>query len=332
MRSHFLEHTNLIITSRGVIMGVFRKLGLALTLPILFFAFRAAYNQYLLVSLTYTVDPISPDDFVFDSELYRTLFNHTKWAKVDTFAVGVGVPFAVLPKNLRDEESFGAEVMKQLWDQRRTPSPHTRTMIRDKTNRACSGHAVQQTAGEQGAEDGGRHRQRRRGGAGRQRGREGHVGGARQPAEAEPAADGLRAHPRHLRPREQGRHRHDPVHLAHAHRDAAQLAQVPRPLVPDQRPAPVAAARGERHRRPAEHSARKAGAVRNGEIALGLGGLGRAVLMCTFLRLIDFTLTGCLEWAGMRTRCCTKLKSSDLFYYLPSSEMANRNLNLGKQE
>ncbi|KAI0870460.1 hypothetical protein GGS24DRAFT_475078 [Hypoxylon argillaceum] len=99
-------------------MGVFRKLGLALTLPILFFAFRAAYNQYLLVSLTYTVDPISPDDFVFDSELYRTLFNHTKWAKVDTFAVGVGVPFAVLPKNLRDEESFGAEVMKQLWDQR----------------------------------------------------------------------------------------------------------------------------------------------------------------------------------------------------------------------
>ncbi|RWA14422.1 hypothetical protein EKO27_g681 [Xylaria grammica] len=99
-------------------MGVFRKLSLVLILPVLFLAFRAAYNQYMLVTLTYTVDPLSADDLVFDSELYTTLFNHTKWAKVDTFAVGVGIPFRVLPKNLRDEDSFGAEVMKQLWDQR----------------------------------------------------------------------------------------------------------------------------------------------------------------------------------------------------------------------
>ncbi|KAI3325742.1 hypothetical protein HD806DRAFT_455585 [Xylariaceae sp. AK1471] len=99
-------------------MGIFRKLGLALTLPVLFIAFRAAYNQYLLVSLTYTVDPLSPDDYVFASELYTTLFNHTQWATVDTFAVGVGIPFESLPKELRDEEAFGAEVMTQLWDQR----------------------------------------------------------------------------------------------------------------------------------------------------------------------------------------------------------------------
>ncbi|KAI1429024.1 hypothetical protein F5Y12DRAFT_729297 [Xylaria sp. FL1777] len=99
-------------------MGLFRKLGLVFTLPLLFVAFRAAYNQYMLVSLTYTIDPLASDDLVFDSELYTTLFNHTKWAKVDTFAVGVGVPFRVLPRNLRDEEKFGAEVMKQLWDQR----------------------------------------------------------------------------------------------------------------------------------------------------------------------------------------------------------------------
>ncbi|TGJ84596.1 hypothetical protein E0Z10_g4165 [Xylaria hypoxylon] len=99
-------------------MGVFRKLGLVATLPLLFLAFRAAYNQYMLVSLTYTIDPLSADDLVFDSELYTTLFNHTKWAKVDTFAVGVGVPFRALPKHLRDEDAFGAEVMKQLWDQR----------------------------------------------------------------------------------------------------------------------------------------------------------------------------------------------------------------------
>lgn len=104
-------------------MAVLRKLALALTIPILFFFFRAAYNQYLLVSLTYTVDPLAEDDLVFDSELYTTLFNHTKWAKVDTFAVGVGVPFNVLPKDLRSEEKFGAEVMKQLWDQRRTLFP-----------------------------------------------------------------------------------------------------------------------------------------------------------------------------------------------------------------
>jgi hypothetical protein len=101
-------------------MGIFRKLGLALTLPILFIAFRAAYNQYLLVSLTYTVDPLSPDDYVFASELYTTLFNHTKWASVDTFAVGVGIPLTSLPKELQDEEAFGAEIMTQLWDQRRT--------------------------------------------------------------------------------------------------------------------------------------------------------------------------------------------------------------------
>ncbi|KAI1192641.1 hypothetical protein F5X97DRAFT_74099 [Nemania serpens] len=99
-------------------MAVLRKLALVLSIPILFVLFRAAYNQYLLVSLTYTVDPLASDDLVFDSELYTTLFNHTKWAKVDTFAVGVGVPFNVLPKGLRNEESFGAEVMKQLWDQR----------------------------------------------------------------------------------------------------------------------------------------------------------------------------------------------------------------------
>ncbi|KAI0205964.1 hypothetical protein F4808DRAFT_186723 [Astrocystis sublimbata] len=101
-------------------MGVFRKLGLALTIPLLFFTFRAAYNQYLLVSLTYTVDPLASDDLVFDSELYTTLFNHTKWAKVDTFAVGVGIPLKALPKNLRAEEAFGAEVFTQLWDQRLT--------------------------------------------------------------------------------------------------------------------------------------------------------------------------------------------------------------------
>ncbi|KAI8631457.1 hypothetical protein F5Y19DRAFT_473131 [Xylariaceae sp. FL1651] len=99
-------------------MGIFRKLSLVLILPVLFFAFRAAYNQYLLVTLTYTVDPISTDDIVFSSELYTTLFNHTKWATVDTFAVGVGIPFETLPKELRDEEAFGAEIMKQLWDQR----------------------------------------------------------------------------------------------------------------------------------------------------------------------------------------------------------------------
>ncbi|KAI1125259.1 hypothetical protein F5Y10DRAFT_279622 [Nemania abortiva] len=99
-------------------MGVFRKLSLALLLPLLFVIFRAGYNQYLLVSLTYTVDPLSPNDMVFDSELYTTLFNHTKWAKVDTFAVGVGIPFNVIPKHLWGEEEFGAEVMKQLWDQR----------------------------------------------------------------------------------------------------------------------------------------------------------------------------------------------------------------------
>lgn len=101
-------------------MGVFRKLGLLLTLPILFVAVQFAYNQYMLTSLTYTLDPISPDDYVFDSELYSTLFNHTKWAHVDTFAVGVGIPMASLPKKFRDEEAFGAEVMTQLWDQRRT--------------------------------------------------------------------------------------------------------------------------------------------------------------------------------------------------------------------
>ncbi|KAI1277903.1 hypothetical protein F5Y07DRAFT_361983 [Xylaria sp. FL0933] len=99
-------------------MGVFRKLGLALTLPLLFVTLRAAYNQYILTSLTYTVDPLAPDDLVFESELYTTLFNHTKWAKVDTFAVGVGIPFAVIPKELHNEERFGAEVMKLLWDQR----------------------------------------------------------------------------------------------------------------------------------------------------------------------------------------------------------------------
>ncbi|KAI8945537.1 hypothetical protein F4801DRAFT_567990 [Xylaria longipes] len=101
-------------------MGVFRKLGLVLTIPLFFFAFRAAYNQYMLVSLTYTVDPLSADDLVFDSELYTTLFNHTKWAKVDTFAVGVGIPFTAIPRHLRDEAAFGAEVFKQLWDQRLT--------------------------------------------------------------------------------------------------------------------------------------------------------------------------------------------------------------------
>lgn len=104
-------------------MGVFRKLGLVLLLPLLFFGFRTVYNQYLLVSLTYTVDPLSPDDLVFQSELYTTLFNHTKWAKVDTFAVGVGIPFASVPKSLRDEERFAAEVFKQLWDQRCTYAP-----------------------------------------------------------------------------------------------------------------------------------------------------------------------------------------------------------------
>lgn len=101
-------------------MAILRKLGLALTLPLLFFTFRAAYNQYMLVSLTYTVDPLAADDLVFDSELYTTLFNHTKWAKVDSFAVGVGIPFKALPKDLRDEDKFGAEVFKQLWDQRLT--------------------------------------------------------------------------------------------------------------------------------------------------------------------------------------------------------------------
>lgn len=104
-------------------MAILRKLGLALTLPLLFFTFRAAYNQYMLVSLTYTVDPLAADDLVFDSELYTTLFNHTKWAKVDSFAVGVGIPFKALPKDLRDEDKFGAEVFKQLWDQRCTPLP-----------------------------------------------------------------------------------------------------------------------------------------------------------------------------------------------------------------
>ncbi|KAI0409336.1 hypothetical protein F4802DRAFT_244788 [Xylaria palmicola] len=99
-------------------MGVFRKLSLALAIPVLFLAFRAAYNQYMLVSLTYTVDPLAANDLVFDSELYTTLFNHTKWAKVDTFAVGVGIPFAAIPRELRSEEAFGAEVMTQLWDQR----------------------------------------------------------------------------------------------------------------------------------------------------------------------------------------------------------------------
>ncbi|GAP85147.1 hypothetical protein SAMD00023353_2200850 [Rosellinia necatrix] len=99
-------------------MGILRKLGLVLTIPLLFLTFRAAYNQYMLESLTYTIDPLSPDDLVFDSELYTTLFNHTTWAKVDSFAVGVGIPFKALPKDLRSEEAFGAEVMKQLWDQR----------------------------------------------------------------------------------------------------------------------------------------------------------------------------------------------------------------------
>ncbi|KAI1826282.1 hypothetical protein F4861DRAFT_100526 [Xylaria intraflava] len=99
-------------------MGIFRKLGLVLTLPLLFFTFRAVYNQYVLVSLTYTVDPLMPDDLVFDSEVYTTLFNHTKWAKVDTFAVGVGVPFTAIPTHLRDEKAFATEVMTQLWDQR----------------------------------------------------------------------------------------------------------------------------------------------------------------------------------------------------------------------
>ncbi|KAI1175266.1 hypothetical protein F4777DRAFT_550773 [Nemania sp. FL0916] len=99
-------------------MGIFRKLGLLALLPIFFFAFRTAYNQYMLSTLTYTIDPLAADDLVFDSELYTTLFNHTKWAKVDTFAVGVGIPFASLPKALRGEELFGHEVMKQLWDQR----------------------------------------------------------------------------------------------------------------------------------------------------------------------------------------------------------------------
>ncbi|KAI0465736.1 hypothetical protein F4859DRAFT_499861 [Xylaria cf. heliscus] len=101
-------------------MGVFRKLGLVLAIPLLFLAFRTAYNQYLLVSLTYTIDPLSPNDLVFDSELYTTLFNHTKWAKVDTFAVGVGIPFTALPRDLREEETFGAEIFKHLWDQRLT--------------------------------------------------------------------------------------------------------------------------------------------------------------------------------------------------------------------
>ncbi|KAI1437326.1 hypothetical protein GGR50DRAFT_96738 [Xylaria sp. CBS 124048] len=101
-------------------MGVFRKLGLvlALALALLFFTFRAAYNQYVLVSLTYTVDPLAPDDLVYESEVYKTLFNHTQWAKVDTFAVGVGVPFTALPAHLRDEKAFATEVMTQLWDQR----------------------------------------------------------------------------------------------------------------------------------------------------------------------------------------------------------------------
>ncbi|KAJ2972201.1 hypothetical protein NUW58_g9235 [Xylaria curta] len=96
----------------------FRKLGLVLTIPLLFVTFRAVYNQYLLVSLTYTVDPLAPDDLVFDSELYTTLFNHTKWAKVDTFAVGVGIPFTSVPKDLWKEEAFAAEAFTQLWDQR----------------------------------------------------------------------------------------------------------------------------------------------------------------------------------------------------------------------
>ncbi|KAI0965583.1 hypothetical protein F4678DRAFT_452436 [Xylaria arbuscula] len=99
-------------------MGLFRKLGLVLTLPLFFFAFRAAYNQYILSSSTYIIDPLAPDDQVFESELYTTLFNHTKWAKVDTFAVGVGIPFGMIPKELRGEERFAAEAMKQLWDQR----------------------------------------------------------------------------------------------------------------------------------------------------------------------------------------------------------------------
>lgn len=102
-------------------MGIFRKLSLALTIPLLFVAFRAAWNQWMLVSLTYVIDPLAPDDMIFDSELYTTLFNHTKWASVDTFAVGVGMPFHAVPRELWDEEKFGAEVMKQLWDQRRMP-------------------------------------------------------------------------------------------------------------------------------------------------------------------------------------------------------------------
>ncbi|KAI2634603.1 hypothetical protein GGS21DRAFT_490674 [Xylaria nigripes] len=99
-------------------MGIVRKLSLALILPLLFLVFRAAYNQFMLVSLTYTIDPLPPDDLVFDSELYKALFNHTKWAKVDTCAIGVGVPLASLPAHLRDEKAFGAEVMTQLWGQR----------------------------------------------------------------------------------------------------------------------------------------------------------------------------------------------------------------------
>ncbi|KAI0398024.1 hypothetical protein F5Y17DRAFT_413201 [Xylariaceae sp. FL0594] len=100
-------------------MGLVKKLGVLLVAPALFVGVQFAYNQYMLTSLTYTLDPISPDDYVFDSELYRTLFNHTKWAHVDSFAVGVTVPLASLPPQFRgDEEAFGEEVMTQLWDQR----------------------------------------------------------------------------------------------------------------------------------------------------------------------------------------------------------------------
>ncbi|KAI1812213.1 hypothetical protein GGS20DRAFT_559200 [Poronia punctata] len=102
-------------------MNLFLKLGIMLTFPLLLIGVQFAYNQYTLITHTYTVDPISPDDYVFDSELYSSLFNHTKWANVDSFAVGVAIPLENLSGDLkRDEERFGEVVMTLLWDERLT--------------------------------------------------------------------------------------------------------------------------------------------------------------------------------------------------------------------
>ncbi|KAI1325530.1 hypothetical protein F5Y16DRAFT_259855 [Xylariaceae sp. FL0255] len=101
-------------------MGFIRKLGLALTIPLGFYIFRLGQAQYQLQKLTYFVDEISPEDASFESTLYADIWGSKGYESVESWAVGIAVPFQSVPPHLWDEESFGKEVFLQLWNSRLT--------------------------------------------------------------------------------------------------------------------------------------------------------------------------------------------------------------------